>query len=56
MYGSQDCLSKYGENLMILRESYVDENEKLKGMMNYTISKFNEFCEKEIIDLNIDLL
>lgn len=56
MYGSHECLSKYGENLVILRESYVDKNEKLKGMMNYTISKFNEFCEKEIIDLNIDLL
>ena len=56
MYGSHEYLSKYGENLVILRESYVDENEKLKGMMNYTISKFNEFCEKEKIDLNLNLL
>ena len=56
MYGSHECLSKYGENLVILRKSYVDENEKLKGMMNYTISKFNEFCEKEHVDSKIDLL
>lgn len=56
MHGYHSCLFDYGANITILRDSYVDSSEKLKGMMNYTISKFNEFCEKEQVDLKINLL
>ena len=56
MYKSHICLFDYGTSLIIMNENYVDESEKHKGMMNYTICKFNEFCKKENINLEIDLL
>ena len=56
MYKSQTYLFDYGTSLIIMKENYVDESEKHKGMMNYTICKFNEFCKEENINLEIDLL
>ena len=56
MYKSQTYLFDYGTSLIIMKENYVDESEKHKGMMNYTICKFNEFCKEENINLKIDLL
>lgn len=56
MYWSHTCLFDYGANIEMLKDSYVDKSEKLKGMMNYTIRKFNEFCERENIVLKLDQL
>ena len=56
MHGTHINPIDYGTSIATMRESYIDKSEDLKSKMNYTISKYNEFCKEEHIDSNIDLL
>ena len=55
MHSNHTCLSEYNESLEIMRAEYIQKDENLKRKMNYVIRKFNEFCKKECIDINLDL-